>query len=142
MKTEKLDASQFNHLINYESGLLGISETSSDMQQLLTCEKTDNRAAEAIRVFCYQVKKWIGSFTAVLGGLDALIFSGGIGENAPEVRSEICNDLLFFGIELDEAKNSNNEPVISKDSSKVTVRVIKTNEELMIAKMTREMMNF
>jgi acetate kinase len=133
MQAEKVGAQQFGHLINHESGLLGISETSSDMRVLMKSQGTDNRAAEAIELFCYQTKKWIGSFIAVLGGLDTLVFSGGIGENAAEIRKRICNGLQFFGIELDEARNVQHETIISTDASKVSVRVIKTNEELMIA---------
>ncbi len=133
MQHEKLTPKKFSHLINHESGLLGISETNSDMRELMKIEDTDERAKEAIALFCYQTKKWIGSFAAVLGGLDVVVFSGGIGEHSPEVRSKICKGLEFLGIELDEIKNTNNEPVISTEISNVTVRVIKTNEELMIA---------
>jgi acetate kinase len=142
LQAEKFSPEQFNHLINYESGLLGISETNSDMRELLKCQYSDKRAAEAIELFCYQTKKWIGSFGAVLGGLDTLVFSGGIGENAPEVRQRICEGLQFLGIELDEAKNKKNEPVISTDNSTVSVRVIPTNEELMIARLSCHMMNY
>ena len=134
MQKEKLNPEQFNNLINHQSGLLGISETSSDMQDLLEHQYKDERAGEAVELFCYQTKKWIGSFAAVLEGLDTLVFSGGIGENAPEVRSRICNGLQFLGIELDEKINGENKSVISMDTSRVTVRVIQTNEELMIAK--------
>ena len=133
MQFEKLTPKQFNQLINHESGLLGISETSSDMRELLKIKNTDSRAADAIELFCYQTKKYIGSYAAVLGGLDTLIFSGGIGEHSPEVRSLICDGLQFLGIALDEIKNANNAAVISTDSSKVCVRVIKTNEQIMIA---------
>ena len=133
MQFEKLTPKQFNQLINHESGLLGISETSSDMRELLKIKNTDSRAADAIELFCYQTKKYIGSYAAVLGGLDTLIFSGGIGEHSPEVRSLICDGLQFLGIALDEIKNVNNAAVISTDSSKVCVRVIKTNEQIMIA---------
>ncbi len=142
MKAEKLSPKEFSLLINHESGLLGISETSADMRKLIEIENTDNRANEAIELFCYQTKKWIGSFAAVLGGLDVLVFSGGIGEHAPEVRSKICDGLEFLGIELDEIKNMNNEPVISTGISKVQVRVIKTNEELMIAKLVWDVLNY
>ena len=135
MQSEKLSTEQFNHLINYESGLLGISETRSDMRELLKLKDTDKRAAEAAELFCYQTKKWIGSFAAALGGIDTLVFSGGIGENAPEIRSRICDGMKFLGIELDNNRNVNNESIISSDLSKVSVRVIKTNEELMIARM-------
>ncbi|MEP7233512.1 MAG: acetate/propionate family kinase, partial [Ginsengibacter sp.] len=96
----------------------------------------------AIELFCYQTKKWIGSFAAALGGLDTLVFSGGIGEHSPEVRSKICDNLEFLGIELDEIKNRNNEGIISVEASKVTVRVIKTNEELMIAKFVCDVLDF
>ena len=133
MQFEKLTPKQFNQLINHESGLLGISETSSDMRELLTIKNTDSRAADAIELFCYQTKKYIGSYAAVLDGLDTLIFSGGIGEHSPEVRSLICDGLQFLGIALDEIKNANNAAVISTDSSKVCVRVIKTDEQIMIA---------
>ncbi len=134
MKSEKLNPEQFNDLINHQSGLIGISETSSDMQDLIERQKKDSRAAEAVELFCYQTKKWIGSFAAVLEGLDTLVFAGGIGENAPEVRSRICNGLQFLGILLDEKRNKGNEGIISSNASRVTIRIIKTNEEMMIAK--------
>ena len=132
---EKLSPHQFNHLVNYESGLLGISETSADMQELLQSRHTDHRAAEAIDFFCYQTRKYIGAYTVVLGGLNTLVFSGGIGEHAPEIREMICKDLQFLGIDLDKKKNNKNEAIISKVTSKVVVRVIPTNEELMIARL-------
>ena len=141
MQSEKLNAAQFNDLINHQSGLLGISETSSDMEDLLKQQHTDNRAAEAVELFCYQTKKWIGSYAAALEGLDTLVFSGGIGENAPEVRSRICNGLQFLGIELDKKRNAENNNIVSTDKSPVTVRVIKTNEELMIAKSVFNFLN-
>jgi acetate kinase len=132
---------QFNNLINHESGLLGISETNSDMHDLLLLEKDDVRAAEAIALFCYQAKKWIGSFTAALGGLDTLVFAGGIGENSPEIRTRICEGLGFLGIDLDEKRNRTNSPIISIDNGKAVVRVIRTNEELTIAKTVSQMIN-
>jgi acetate kinase len=135
MKDQSLTASQFNDVINHQSGLLGISETSPDMQDLLKTEKSDNRAAEAVEIFCYQVKKWIGSFSAVLSGLEILVFSGGIGENAPAVRSRICDGLQYLGIELNEALNNKSEKIISAQNSQVMVFVIPTDEELMMAKM-------
>ena len=141
MKTEDLSPKQFNHLINHDSGLLGISETSSDMRDLLAKETVDVRAAEAVAVFCYQAKKWIGSFTAALGGLDTLVFAGGIGENCPVVRSRICKGLGFLGIELEEKLNLANAPVISKDSGTIAVRVIHTDEEWMIAKTVSQILN-
>jgi acetate kinase len=132
--TEKMSAKRFNEMVNFQSGLLGISETSSDMHDLLECEAQDVRAAEAVALFCYQVKKWIGAFAAALGGLDTLVFAGGIGENAPIVRTRICDGLGFLGIELEEKRNAANEGVISVAAGRVTVRVIRTDEEWMIAK--------
>jgi acetate kinase len=133
-RTEKMSAKQFNEMVNFRSGLLGISETSSDMHGLLERETKDVRAAEAVALFCYQVKKWIGAFAAALGGLDTLVFAGGIGENAPAVRARICEGLGFLGIELEEKQNAANEGLISAASSRVAVRVIRTDEERMIAK--------
>jgi acetate kinase len=130
-----MSVQQFNDLVHAQSGLLGISETSSDMRDLLKCEAEDVRAAEAVALFCYQVKKWIGAFAAALGGLDTLIFAGGIGENAPPVRARICDGLGFLGIELDDKRNATNEGVISKTAGRVAVRVIQTDEEWMIAKL-------
>lgn len=135
MKYENISAEKFNNLINHESGLLGISETSGNMQELMDYEDVDNRASQAIRLFCYQTKKWIGAFAAALEGVDILVFSGGIGEHSPEARSKICDGLEFLGIELDEINNMNNEIIISSVKSKIKVFVIHTNEELMIAKM-------
>jgi len=122
-------------MVNFQSGLLGVSETSSDMRDLLEHETQDVRAAEAVALFCYQVKKWIGAFAAALGGLDTLVFAGGIGENAPIVRARICDGLGFLGIELEEKRNVANAGVISAETSGVPVRVIHTDEERMIAKM-------
>ncbi|MFO7541244.1 MAG: acetate/propionate family kinase [Thiobacillus sp.] len=134
MQHENLTPEQFNGLINHESGLLGVSETSSDMRDLIKNEATDVRAAEAVALFCYQVKKWVGAYAAALGGLDTLVFAGGIGENAPVVRARICEDLAFLGIELEEKRNVANAGVISAAASRVTVRVMRTDEELMIAR--------
>jgi acetate kinase len=125
---------QFYEMVNRRSGLLGVSETSADMRELLAKEASDHRAAEAIDLFCYQVKKWIGGFVAAIGGLDTLVFSGGIGENAVEVRSRICANLECLGICLDGTRNAVSAAVISVDSSPVTVRVIHTDEEMMIAR--------
>ena len=131
--TEGLDAKRFNEMVNFQSGLLGVSETSSDMRDLLDSQTSDIRAAEAVELFCYQVKKWVGSFAAVLGGVDTLVFAGGIGENASEVRARICDGLGFLGIELEEKRNVANAAVISAETSRVAVRVIHTDEEWMIA---------
>jgi acetate kinase len=132
-RSEQMTASQFDHMVNHASGLLGVSETSSDMRDLLAREREDVRAAEAVALFCYQAKKWIGAYAAVLGGLDTLVFAGGIGENAPPVRARICNGLAFLGIELDGSRNARSAGVISTDASRATVRVIRTDEEVMIA---------
>jgi acetate kinase len=133
-RTEAFDAKRFNEMVNFQSGLLGVSETSSDMRDLLERETQDVRAAEAVALFCYQVKKWIGAFAAALGGVDTLVFAGGIGENAPSIRARICDGLGFLGIELEEKRNAATEAVISAEAGRVVVRVIRTDEELMIAK--------
>lgn len=139
MQTKGMTAEQFNHLINHEAGLLGVSEISSDMQDLLKKESSDVRAAEAVALFCYQVKKWIGAFAAVLDGLDSLVFSGGIGENAPAIRSRICKGFDYLNIEIDEKENIKNEMIISTAKSKVKVYVIPTDEEIIIAKSAKEL---
>jgi acetate kinase len=131
-RTEGIDAVRFNEMVNFQSGLLGVSETSSDMRDLLEHEAQDARAADAVALFCYQVKKWIGAFAAALGGLDTLVFAGGIGENAPVIRARICEGMEFLGIELDQTRNTGNEDTIS--TGRASVRVIHTDEELMIAR--------
>jgi acetate kinase len=141
MQSENLTPQQFNRLINHESGLLGVSETSSDMRDLIGHEATDIRAAEAVELFCYQVKKGIGAYAAVLGGLDTLVFAGGIGENAPAVRARICDGLAFLGIEIEEKRNATNAGVISASTSRVSVRVMHTDEEVMIAKSVRHILD-
>ena len=141
-RTEKMSAKQFNEMVNSQSGLLGVSETTSDMSDLLKRETQDVRAAEAIALFCYQVKKWIGAFAAALGGLDTLVFAGGIGENAPTVRARICEGLGFLGVELEEKRNAANEGVISAAACRVAVRVIRTDEELMIARTVCRVLGF
>jgi acetate kinase len=141
-RTENMNAKQFNELVNFQSGLLGVSETSSDMRDLLARETDDVRAAEAVALFCYQVRKWIGAFAAALGGLDTLIFAGGIGENAPVIRARICEGLGFLGLELNEARNMQTAGVISTDASRTTVRVMRTDEELMIARSVSRVLGF
>ena len=133
-RSEQLTAAQFVKMINHESGLLGVSETSSDMRDLLAIEGADVRAAEALALFCYQAKKQIGAYAAAMGGLDTLVFAGGIGENAPVIRSRICKGLEFLGIEIKEKQNAVNEDVISTANGQVVVRVMRTDEELMIAR--------
>jgi acetate kinase len=133
-RTEQMTATQFQEMVTHASGLLGVSEISSDLRDLLARESDDVRAAEAVALFCYQAKKWIGSFAAALGGLDTLVFAGGIGENAPTIRERICDGLGFLGIELNQKHNAKNAPLISLDADRVKVRVIRTDEELMIAR--------
>jgi acetate kinase len=133
---ESMSASQFQTMINEQSGLIGLSETSADVRDLLERETTDNRAREAIEIFCYQAKKWIGAYTAALGGLDTLVFAGGIGENAAAVRRRICDGLGCLGIELDQSRNLEHANCIS--TGRVAVRVIRTDEESVIAKLTAQ----
>ena len=140
-RTEKMSAKQFNEMVNFQSGLLGVSETSSDMHDLLASEAQDVRAAEAVALFCYQVKKCIGGYAAALGGLDTLVFAGGIGENAATVRARICDGLGFLGIDLDQERNAKHEPWISSGTGRVKVRVIRTDEELMIAKSVMQVLH-
>jgi acetate kinase len=134
LQNEKLTPGQLSDLVNHQSGLLGVSGLSSDMQDLLAKESSDVGAAEAVALFCYQVKKHIGAYTAVLGGLDALVFTGGIGEKASMIRSRICTGLEYLGIGLDQRANARNELLISAAGTRVRVYVIPTNEELMIAR--------
>jgi len=133
-RSEQMTETHFDRMIHHESGLLGVSEISSDMRDLLARETADVRAAEAVALFCYQAKKWIGSFAAALGGLDTHVFAGGIGEKAPLIRTRICEGLGFLGIELNEPRNTENASLISTDGGRVAVRVIRTDEELMIAR--------
>jgi acetate kinase len=136
---ERFDAGKLDHFINHECGLLGVSETTSDMQELLERESSDSRAAEAVALFCYQVKKSIGAFSAVLGGLDALVFTGGIGERSAAVRSRICAGLEYLGVELDLRANADNAVSIAGAGARVKVYAIPTDEELMIAQIVNQL---
>lgn len=138
-RTEGMTVDQFHEMVNSRSGLLGMSETSPDVRDLLARERDDPRAADALAVFCYRVKQTIGAFAASLGGLDLLAFSGGIGENSAAIRSSICSELDFLGIQLDSRRNSRSEPVISSDGARVQVRVVRTDEESQIARSTRQL---
>jgi len=131
--TEGMTPSDFDRMVHHESGLLGVSETASDMRDLLELETTDIRAAEAVSLFCQQARKWIGAYAAALGGLDTLVFAGGIGENCPTIRARICDGLGFLGIELNQTRNAANATVISQDAGRVPVRVLHSDEERMIA---------
>ncbi len=135
-RTRRMTAAGFQKMVNHESGLLGVSGSSSDLRDLCAREAADVPAAAAVELFCYQVKKWIGFFAAALGGLDTLVFSAGIGENAPLIRSRICDGLDFLGIKIDQRRNAKNALLISPAAGRVKIRVIRTNEELMIARST------
>lgn len=132
-RTDGMTPEDFDRMVNRESGLLGISGVSPDVRDLLEREATDPRAAEALAIFCYQVKKWIGAFAAALGGVDTLVFTGGIGERAPVIRARIVSGLEFLALSLDAARNDANAPVISADGTRATVRVVPTDEEAEIA---------
>jgi acetate kinase len=134
--TDAMTPMQFQTMVNHESGLLGLSETSSDVRDLLARERSDARAAQALALFCQQAKKWIGSFAAVLGGIDTLVFSGGIGEHAATLRERICAGLEFLGIDIDPDANARHAPRISTEAASVKVRVMRTDEESVIASET------
>jgi acetate kinase len=141
-REEQMTVPQFDRMVNHQAGLLGVSELGSDMKDLLTREAEDARASEAVSLFCYQAKKWLGAFAAALGGLDTLVFSAGIGERSAAVRARICDGLDFLGIEVDDIRNRTNDAVISTRASRVTVRVIRTDEELMIARSVCRLLGF
>ncbi len=136
LQARHMSPADLSTLVNKRSGLRGVSGTSGDMQDLLGKEADDPRAAEAVALFCYTAKKYLGALVAALGGLDALVFTGGIGEHAAPVREQVCAGLGFLGIDVDPARNAAHEPTISRDGAPVTVRVVKTNEDLMIARHT------
>ena len=133
-RAEGMTPERFHHMVNHESGLLGVSETSADVRDLLARAADDVRAAEAIDLFCYRVRSAIGALSAALGGLDSLVFSGGIGENSAEVRRRTCEGLEFLGITLDPQRNAAGAALISTDASPARVRVIRTDEESVIAR--------
>jgi acetate kinase len=134
MAKEGLTVGEANTLLNKHSGLIGISGESSDMREILTAVKDNQQRAKwAFEIFCYRIKKYVGAYAAAMGGLDALVFTGGIGENSKEIREEVCKEMEFLGIHLDDLKNQNAEEVISTENSRVSVMRIPTNEELVIA---------
>jgi acetate kinase len=137
-RTEGYDTQRFNKMVNFESGLLGMSETTADMEKLLEIEDHDERAKDAVDVFCYQVKKSIGSLAAALGGINTLVFTGGMGENAPKIRERICEGLGFLGIALDSVRNNEGQRLISSDGSATGVHVIHTDESVTIARETNK----
>lgn len=141
LEEKKITPLKLNEMINKKSGLYGVSGISSDMRELLKKETENPDAADAINLFCYQAKKYLGAMTSVLGGVDNIIFTGGIGENSPEIRKRICNGLLYLGIHLDLNQNETNSSIISIAGAPTTVRVTKTNEELMIARHTNQVID-
>jgi acetate kinase len=137
MRQARYDADRLDRLVNQQAGLLGVSELSADMKVLLDRRERDEGAALAVAMFCYQARKQVGAFAAALGGLDALVFTGGIGERAAPVRAEICAGLGHLGVRLDPARNEAHADTVSASDSPCAVRVIATNEELMIARHCR-----
>jgi acetate kinase len=135
-RTQGYDAERFNHMVNFESGLLGISETTADMEKLLELEAGDGHAKDAVDIFCYQAKKGIGGLAAALGGLNTLVFTGGMGENAPKIRARVCEGLEFLGITIDDVRNQQGSRLISADGGQVGVHVIHTDEAITIARET------
>jgi acetate kinase len=137
MREQKFTPEQLDDWLNRDCGLLGVSAFSADVRDLLGARQKDTRAAEAIELFCYQARKWIGAFAAAMGGLDALVFSAGIGERSPDIRAEICAGLEHLGVRLDGARNQaarGEETLVSSDESRVAIRVIPTDEEIVIAR--------
>jgi acetate kinase len=130
---EGMSPASVRSLLNQRAGLLGLSGTSADMQTLLGQVDTDANAAAAVDMFCYRARRTLGGYIAVLGGIDALVFTGGIGENSAEIRKRICGDLAFLGIEIDQEENGKNSRVISSNGSPVHIRVMSTDEDLIIA---------
>jgi acetate kinase len=137
LQQEGLGAAQLSDLVNHQSGLLGVSGISSDMQDLLARESGDAAAAEAVEMFCYQVRKSIGAFSAVLEGVDAVVFAGGIGERSAVIRSRVCTGMEYLGIKLDQRANARNDVLISCPEGPVRVYAIPTDEEKMIARYTK-----
>jgi acetate kinase len=137
LREKKMSPDQLDDFISRRCGLLGISQTSGDMRDLLSARSTDPRAAEAVELFCYQAKKQIAAFAAALGGLDILVFSGGIGEHSPEARGQICEGMEFLGLRVDQAVNARGDGIISGKESGVVIRVIPTDEEIVIVQAVR-----
>ncbi|HEX9304053.1 MAG TPA: acetate/propionate family kinase [Thermoanaerobaculia bacterium] len=138
-RNRAMDASALEDLITRQSGLLALSESSGDMQSLLAARASDHRAELAVAIFCYSARKWIGALSAVLGGLDTLVFTGGIGEHAAPVREEICRGLGYLGIDLDLRRNARSESIVTAEGSQCTVRVIATDEERVVARHTAQL---
>ena len=141
MRNLGFSATEVESAVDKQGGLLGLSERSSDMRVLLSARKTDKDAAEAIDVFCHRVKQFIGAYAAILGGLDLIAFTGGIGEHSPQIRAQICAGLEFLGVEINDSRNHSNAETISAQSGKVRVAVLQTNEEAMIARHVRRLLS-
>jgi acetate kinase len=139
MDRHSLDVHALERLLTHESGLLGVSGISGDMRTLLDKEKSDARAAEAIELFVYRISRELGSMAAALGGLDAVVFTGGIGEHAPSIRARTCSAASWMDIDIDSESNETGGPRISRAANRVAVWVIPTNEELMIAQHTKQL---
>ncbi|HEX7964018.1 MAG TPA: acetate/propionate family kinase [Candidatus Saccharimonadales bacterium] len=140
-RTQGYNADQLHHMVHFESGLLGVSETTDDMKKLLEIEHNDPRAKDAVAIFCYNVTKTIGGFAAALGGLNTLVFTGGMGESAPKIRTKVCEQLVFLGITLDPTRNEAGARLISADGSPVGVHVIHTDEATTIARETNKLIH-
>ena len=138
LEEKEMQAAQLNTLFNKEAGLKAIAGSDHSMEQLLEEERSDPQAEQAITLFCYQAKKQIGALAAALGGLDIVVFTGGIGEHASSVRQRICSGLKFLGIQLNEVLNESSAEIITQDNSSVQVYVIPANEEIMIARHVKE----
>jgi len=141
MESQGLDQTALSRLLSKESGLLGVSGSSSDMADLLAREAADPQAAEAVALFCYQARKFLGSLVAALNGLDTLVFTAGIGEHAAVIRARICDELGYLGVQVDPTRNEEHAPIISTNSSRVVVRVIPTDEDLIIARHTHRLIS-
>lgn len=140
IRTSNLNMDEFDKLTNTQSGMLGISGLTSDMKQLIELSEKYTGAADAVAVFCYHVKKTIGAYVAAMGGVDSIVFTGGIGESAPKIRAKVCADLDVFGIAIDPSANEQNASTISSSESRVSVRVIPTHESLIIAQETTRLL--
>jgi acetate kinase len=141
LEAQGMQGTALNRLVNHEAGLLGVSGLSGDMRDLLGKESSDPRAADAVTLFCYLARKSVGALVAALGGVDTLIFTAGIGEHSAAIRERICEGLEFLGLELDVERNARHAPIVSRDGSRVVVRVMKTDEDLMIARHARHLLS-
>ena len=141
LEAQGMQGTALNRLVNHEAGLLGVSGLSGDMRDLLGKESSDPRAADAVTLFCYLARKSVGALVAALGGVDTLIFTAGIGEHSAPIRERICEGLEFLGFELDAERNARHAPIVSRDGSRVVVRVMKTDEDLMIARHVRHLLS-